>query len=218
MAGKTRCALHGAYATGPVTAEGMARAVTAMHDGRARWLARLKAEGKPIPCGRKKGGRNRTVEEREQAAYEAQCERNYRRVVRRERAERKARRQAQRREAAELERWRAQSNTALPFWDEEESLEFAFAAIVGHGVGRELERGLARLARTFVAELGSGRALSPVTVERVYRDLVRCSDAIGTADCKPAWLEPVHEAYARWQSRLMIDGVIAQVRARRSAE
>jgi hypothetical protein len=33
--------------------------------GRRRWLVRLKSEGQPIPCGRKKGGRNAPLEERE---------------------------------------------------------------------------------------------------------------------------------------------------------
>jgi len=36
-----------------------------MKAGRARWLARLKSEGKPIPFGRKKGGHNRPIEERQ---------------------------------------------------------------------------------------------------------------------------------------------------------
>jgi hypothetical protein len=35
-----------------------------MQAGRLRWLAQLKAEGKPAPCGRKKGGRNAPLEER----------------------------------------------------------------------------------------------------------------------------------------------------------
>jgi hypothetical protein len=35
-----------------------------MQAGRRRWLAKLKAEGKPIPCGRKKGDRNAPLEER----------------------------------------------------------------------------------------------------------------------------------------------------------
>jgi hypothetical protein len=42
----------------------MARTLAAMQAGRLRWLAKLKAEGKPIPCGRKKGGRNAPLEER----------------------------------------------------------------------------------------------------------------------------------------------------------
>jgi hypothetical protein len=197
----------------------MARTVAAMKAGRTRWLARLRAEGKPIPCGRKKGGRNRTVEEREQAAYEAQCERHYREVVRQQRAERRARREARREQAAELERRRLRFHAGLPFWEEDggETLELALKAIREHGAGRELERGLARLARTFVTELNSGRSMSPVTIDGVYRDLVRCSYAIGTADRKPSWLKPVHEAYARWRTRQMVDGVLARMRAIRAA-
>jgi hypothetical protein len=49
-----------------------------MKEGRARRLAELKAEGKPVPFGRKKGGRNRSREEREQAAWEKQCAREWR--------------------------------------------------------------------------------------------------------------------------------------------
>jgi hypothetical protein len=45
-----------------------ARTVAAMKAGRVRWLEKLKSEGKRVPCGRKKGGRNRPAEERERAA------------------------------------------------------------------------------------------------------------------------------------------------------
>src|SRR6516165_971446 len=62
--GSKRCRLHGGLSTGPTTPEGMARTVAAMKAGRLRWLSRLKAEGKPAPCGRKKGGRNAPLEER----------------------------------------------------------------------------------------------------------------------------------------------------------
>jgi hypothetical protein len=60
--------------------------VAAMEAGRLRWLAQLKLEGKPIPCRRKKGGRNAALDEREHAAYVLECERKYREVVRRGRA------------------------------------------------------------------------------------------------------------------------------------
>src|SRR5271154_6293173 len=56
--GKKRCRLHGGLSTGPATPEGMARTIAAIKVGPAQWLAGLKSEGKPIPCGRKKGGRN----------------------------------------------------------------------------------------------------------------------------------------------------------------
>jgi hypothetical protein len=70
LPGSKRCGLHGGHSTGPTTTEGKARTIAAMKEGRARWIAELKAEGKPIPFGRKKGGRNRSPEERAQAAYE----------------------------------------------------------------------------------------------------------------------------------------------------
>jgi hypothetical protein len=70
LPGGKRCRLHGGHSTGPVTPKGRARTLAAMGAGRAKWLAELKAEGKPIPCGRKKRGRNRSPEERAQASYE----------------------------------------------------------------------------------------------------------------------------------------------------
>jgi hypothetical protein len=56
--GKKRCRLHGGLSTGPRTVEGKARTIAAMVEGRRRLLERLKAEGKPVPWGRKKGGVN----------------------------------------------------------------------------------------------------------------------------------------------------------------
>src|SRR6516162_4700015 len=75
--GSKRCRLHGGFSTGPTTPEGKARTVEAMKAGRARWLARLKSEGKPVPFGRKKGGHNRSIEERAQAAWERRCMREW---------------------------------------------------------------------------------------------------------------------------------------------
>jgi hypothetical protein len=105
----------------------MARTIAAMKAGRARWLAELKSEGKPIPCGRRKGGRNAPLEEREHAAYVRECDRKYHDVVRRGRAERKARR-AQRRQEREDNRhrmeehaWRkARADGGGPYWTDEE--------------------------------------------------------------------------------------------------
>jgi len=51
--GKTRCRLHGALATGPTTAAGLARAVAAMIGGRALWMEkqrRLKQAGVIARC------------------------------------------------------------------------------------------------------------------------------------------------------------------------
>jgi hypothetical protein len=123
LPGSTRCRLHGGHSTGPLTPEGKARTVAALKAGRARWLAKLKAEGKPIPFGRKKGGRNRSIEEREQAAYEKQCMREWRNAFHQSRSARKAPRAQRRQErnnaaadAARLERFKAGG----PFWTDEE--------------------------------------------------------------------------------------------------
>ena len=125
--GGTRCRLHGGLSTGPTTPEGMARTVAAMKTGRLRWLAKLKAEGKPAPCGRKKGGRNAPLEEREHAAYVRKCDRDFRRIVHRTRADRKARRakrrqerEEDRRRAADHARRKARMHAGLPYWTDEE--------------------------------------------------------------------------------------------------
>jgi hypothetical protein len=96
--GSKRCRLHGGFSTGPTSPEGKARTNEAMKVGRARWLARLKSEGKPIPFGRKRGGHNRPREEREHDAYVQQCRRDSRRMKYQLRAERKARRAREREE------------------------------------------------------------------------------------------------------------------------
>jgi hypothetical protein len=125
--GRRRCRLHGGLSTGPTTPEGMARTIAAMKAGRLRWLAQLKSEGKPIPCGRKKGGRNAPLKEREHAAYVRECERKYREVVHRTRAERKARRAQRRQEREEAHRRieeharrKTRAAAGLSYWTEEE--------------------------------------------------------------------------------------------------
>jgi hypothetical protein len=94
-----------------------------MKEGRARWLAKLKAEGKAIPWGRKKGGRNRSPEERAQAAWEKQCARELRTSVHQTRSDRKAlraqRRQERRDAAADAARL-ARFQAGGPFWTDEE--------------------------------------------------------------------------------------------------
>jgi hypothetical protein len=120
LPGSTRCRLHGGHSTGPVTAEGKARTAAAMKAGRARWLAKLKSEGKPIPCGRKKGGRNRSTEERAQAAWEQQCMREWRDASRQNRSDRKTRRRQGRTVAADLAMRRDRFNAGGPFWTNEE--------------------------------------------------------------------------------------------------
>jgi hypothetical protein len=53
--GKKRCRLHGGLSTGAKTPEGKARALAALSEGRRRWIAQMKAEGKKFPWGRKAG-------------------------------------------------------------------------------------------------------------------------------------------------------------------
>lgn len=127
VAGSTRCRLHGGRSTGPTTPEGMTRTLAAMAAGRRRWLARLKAEGKPVPCGRKKGSRNRSAEEREQADYQRECHRYLRHALLRAQADRKARRGQRRQErdearvrAADHARRKSLMATGLPYWNDEE--------------------------------------------------------------------------------------------------
>jgi len=102
----------------------MARTLAAMKAGRARWLAELKAAGKPLPFGRKKGGRNLPAQEREQAAYEKQCHREARKLSREIRAERKARRVREREETRrrmEEHGWRkARAEAGLGYWTPDE--------------------------------------------------------------------------------------------------
>jgi hypothetical protein len=50
-----RCRVHGGASTGPRTAEGKARVVAAMVEGRRKLIERLHAEGKRAPGGRKPG-------------------------------------------------------------------------------------------------------------------------------------------------------------------
>jgi hypothetical protein len=120
LPGSNRCRLHGGHSTGPRTFEGKSRTIAAMNEGRARWLAELKAEGKPIPWGRKKGGRNRSPAERKQAAWENQCAREWREGFHLSRDARTARQCQDRKDAAadmaRLERFHAGG----PFWTDEE--------------------------------------------------------------------------------------------------
>jgi hypothetical protein len=123
LPGSTRCRLHGAHSTGPVTPEGKSRTVAALKAGRARWLAKLKSEGKPVPCGRKKDGRNRSIEERAQAAWDRQCMRELRQTYRRIRTDRRTRRAKRRRERkmdADLAARRERFQAGGQFWTTEE--------------------------------------------------------------------------------------------------
>ena len=95
--------------------------------GRRRWLAQIKAEGKKAPCGRKKGGHNRPVVEREHAAYVRQCRREWRQLDLALRADRKAQRAETRREreqarrkAEDHARRKARFDAGGPYWTDEE--------------------------------------------------------------------------------------------------
>jgi hypothetical protein len=64
-----RCRIHGGLCTGPKSPEGKARVVAAMVPGRLAWIARLRAEGRKLPSGRKAGPEwiTEAMEERAQA-------------------------------------------------------------------------------------------------------------------------------------------------------
>jgi membrane protein involved in colicin uptake len=102
-----------------------------MVEGRRRWLAQLKAAGKKAPCGRKKGGHNPSIEERERMAEERERvagEKDRRRYARNMlQAYRQARRAEQRRKREEARRkaeehaWRkARFDAGGPYWTDEE--------------------------------------------------------------------------------------------------
>jgi hypothetical protein len=69
--GNGRCWVHGGASTGPRTPEGKARVVAAMVEGRRKWVARRRAQGKQFPAGRKCGERWVTEPMRELARAEA---------------------------------------------------------------------------------------------------------------------------------------------------
>ena len=89
--GKTRCRFHGGYSTGPTTSEGKARAVSAMVEGRRRWVERMKAEGKKFPGGRKAGTRWTTAAMRARAEQVRRSPANVVAALRDERNRRAAR-------------------------------------------------------------------------------------------------------------------------------
>ena len=94
VAGKQRCRHHGGLSCGPISTDGKARAAAAGVAGRAQWLRRLRDAGEPIPCGRKRGGKNRSLEEREQAAAEKRRRRQAHLIARTIRLERRHARRA----------------------------------------------------------------------------------------------------------------------------
>jgi hypothetical protein len=66
-----RCRVHGGASTGPRTAEGKARVVAAMVEGRRKWVTRRRAEGRQFTAGRKGGDAWVTEAMRERARAEA---------------------------------------------------------------------------------------------------------------------------------------------------
>ena len=66
-----RCRVHGGASTGPRTAEGKARVVAAMVEGRRKWVARRRDEGRRFTAGRKGGDAWVTEAMRERARVEA---------------------------------------------------------------------------------------------------------------------------------------------------
>jgi hypothetical protein len=97
-----------------------------MTAGRARWLAKLKSEGKPNPCGRKKGGRNLPPEEREQIACEKRRRREGRLMLQRVSGRTKgapyprAGGGASRKKMEDHARRKARADAGLPYWTPEE--------------------------------------------------------------------------------------------------
>jgi hypothetical protein len=66
-----RCRVHGGASTGPKSPEGKARVVAAMVEGRRKWVARRRAEGRRFTAGRKGGDAWVTEPMQERARAEA---------------------------------------------------------------------------------------------------------------------------------------------------
>ena len=98
LPGSNRCRLHGGHSTGPLTPEGTARTVYAMKQGRHPLAGKSEIRGQADPLRPQEGRRNRSIEEREQAAYEKECTREWRAAVPQSRTERQARRMKRREE------------------------------------------------------------------------------------------------------------------------
>jgi hypothetical protein len=217
----------------------LARSVAAGQAGVARWrenIRRLKAAGliDRSPVGRKKGGRNRTLEERKQAAHEKQCEREYRRIARQARADKRARKQ----ELADLDRRRQAFHAGLPFWDDrrdllESSLALTLDLFHEHGTPAATVAELARMARNFVEHLSRPHALPPPeAVEAVYAKIRKCEDAVshsrhGRLGLRAATAEEmaadrrrrerVDRAYDDYRRRRSVDEIVKQIAKERSA-
>jgi hypothetical protein len=66
-----RCWMHGGASTGPKSPDGKARVVAAMVEGRRKWVARRRVEGRRFTAGRKTGSAWVTEPVRERARAEA---------------------------------------------------------------------------------------------------------------------------------------------------
>lgn len=79
LPGKQRCARHGGRNTGPRSPEGMEHVAERMRQGRLKWIARIKAEGRPLPfAGFRPKGSGKTREFRaEECAVRAKRRATY---------------------------------------------------------------------------------------------------------------------------------------------
>jgi hypothetical protein len=214
--GNGRCILHGGASTGPTTEAGMANTVAAMVEGRRRWLKDLKDRGEPMPFGRKPGGRNRSLEERDQAGRDAEAKRAVRRLQHESRISKRARKQAgrQRRdEAAVLARRHERFQARDPDWYDTDLLDVALEAVVERGATKRDIAQLKRAERTFIERLRDNRDPPvPEVVERAYAKLTRIETALG-GEGKDAPLARLQDAYDDWRKRRAVDGAIAHLAA-----
>jgi hypothetical protein len=162
--------------------------------GRKRWLAELKARGEPIPFGRKRGGKNRSREEIDQAHREAEGRRQWRLYRIRENAERKARRAKRRQEGLAEPQRRHDAFPARQPWDNGGepthggSRHLGLAAVTAEIAARYPQRDpedfsrarhrvdmgeLFDLALANMSELG-GRKADLRLLKGIEKDLIKC--------------------------------------------
>ena len=229
-----RCALHGSAATGPVTEVGKAIAIAAMVAGRHRWLARLKAEGKPLTMGRKKGGRNRTPEQIDEANREAEGRRAVRAMRIRQNAERRGREAAAAPEkpahrhghkhnpAPDPATAEIPASCAPAGQDEadipEALLDEALALVAAHGARKADIAALERLARTYIKRLSDWqRPLSYDHAAQLYRRIRQYEQVFGRADVKEARLAKLAQAFVDFEKRWAVAQTLALLGKRAAA-
>jgi hypothetical protein len=190
----------------------MANTVAAMVEGRRRWLKDLKDRGEPVPFGRKRGGRNRSSEERDQARRDEEGKRAVRRVRHESRIGKRARKQAdqqQRDEAAVLARRHQRFQARDPDWHDTDLLDVALEAIHAHGATKRDIADLKRAERTFIERLRDIRdPPGACAVERAFAKLTRIETALG-GEGKKARLAALQDALEDWRKRRAVDGAIA---------